>query len=379
MAIYALKIRLSFPISLIGISTRGTRAAGISRVNEIYRNAIQFALVFNKRPQFKETPTAMPCFLRLAKPFLCSLSDTAQIFERKRTVLCLSLIYKVFCYAVVFKFAEILFTSAKPFQQFVNRAGTFARLRLFACLMLQNLSLLRVFLPNSFHFRACKSLACGVSRQTNNSKINTDDVIRNKRRIFENIANAVQKELTFAVNQINFAFAMLKQFSLVIAHYKRDVQSTFNSPDRNNIVLFEGNNAVIVSDRTQRFESSLFFVLDFVGIRNFSDLSDNHLTRKIKHLSGWFIDNFVQVKLTEGFILKRLLGNPITRLVCFFQSFKQSSMLNFQRFEFDIYNQFHTFKYRTKGAHNQAWIDSNALLPTQFPKRNMGRVSALFF
>jgi hypothetical protein len=41
-------------------------------------------------------------------------------------------------------------------------------------------------------------------------------------------------------------------------------------------------------------------------------------------------------------------------------------MLARQRFEFDIYNQFHLFKYRTKGAYSQALIDSKALLSTQF-------------
>jgi hypothetical protein len=74
----------------------------------------------------------------------------------------------------------------------------------------------------------------------------------------------------------------------------------------------------------------------------------------------------MEIELLKYLVLKRFLRNPMTRFVCFFQSFKQSGMLARQRFEFDIYNQFHLFKYRTKGAYSQAEIDSKALLSTQF-------------
>lgn len=362
MAIYAHKFRLAFAVSLIGISTRGTFAACILWVNRIYRNALQFGFVFNKRPQFKETPTAMPCSLGLSNSFLGSVSNAFEIFKRKSRTLCLSLIYKVFCYAVVFKVAEILFTSAKPFQQFVNRAGTFTRLRLFACLMLQSLSQLRVFLPNSFHFRACKSLACGVSRQINNSKINADNIVWDKRRIFGNVTNAIQKELSFAVNQIYFAFAMLKQFSLMLTHYKRNVKATFNSPEINQIIRFKSDNTVVVSNRAVFFEKGLFFGLNFVTISDLRNQPNDHLSGQIKSLFGFFVNNLVQVKLLENLVLKRLLANPIRRFVGFFKRLKQSGSLAFERFQFEIHNQFHIIKYRLFVELMQAGIDSNAFL-----------------
>jgi hypothetical protein len=53
--------------------------------------------------------------------------------------------------------------------------------------------------------------------------------------------------------------------------------------------------------------------------------------------------------------------------------------LHFERLQFEINNQFHGFYYRITGVQIQAETDPNALLPNQFPKRNMGRVSALFF
>lgn len=379
IAVFTNKFRLANTVSFFAMTAIRAGSACVLRIYEIYRNTCQFRFVSYKTAKFVETPTAMPCFLRPPKPFHRSLFYPFQIFESKSGVLCLSLIYKVFRYAVIFYAAEILFTSTESFQQFVNRARTFAGLRLTTCLALKQLSLIAEFLTDSFNFQTCKRFACGVSRKIDYSKVNSDYVIRNKRRIFGNVANTVQKELSFAVNQIYFAFAKLEQFSLMLTHYKRNVQSAINSPDRNNVRLFERDYAVIVGDRPQRFESGLFFVLDFIRIRHLRYLANHHLRAQVKQSASFAVNDFMQVELRKCFRLKSLFRNPITRLVCFFHSFKQSVGLHFERLQFEINNQFHRFYYRKSCVYVQVNFDSNALLPTQFPKRNMGRVSALFF
>ena len=64
----------------------------------------------------------------------------------------------------------------------------------------------------------------------------------------------------------------------------------------------------------------------------------------IKSVSNCTLNEFVEIELFEYLMLERFFGNPITRFVCFFQSFKQSGVLAFKWFEFDIYNQFNAFK-----------------------------------
>ena len=376
------KFRLGLAVSFFAMSTTVARLARIFRTNGNNLNSIQFSFVFEKISELKKTPTTNFSPLRFPKPFFDSSSNAFKIFDGNSSISAFGCLNEFFRYFVVCQLAKVFLSLSDSFEKFVDRTRTLSALRLLTCFVLKQLSPVGVFQANGFNIFSAKRFSVRRGCDVHHAEVNADNVIGNYRIIFRHVANGIKKELTFAVNQINFAFQKRQKFSLMFTANKRNCLPSVQSPKRNFIAAFESQNAAVVSNRTVLSKFGLLLFLNLVTVGNFANRSNGHLGTKLKFRLSFLIDNFVNVELFENLIIESLFANPITRFVGTLKRLQQIPVLAFERLQFKINNQLHSsivenLVCKCKLKRIQKPI-RNALLPHQ-TQSGLEGVSALIF
>ncbi len=310
--------------------TLRTLARSIARVNRDNGNSMQSRLVFDLRSQIEERPVIQLVTLTFTNRY--PVSDIAQIFKSNSPTGVFSLHHKLFGNNVVLKFLEALLFTRKLFK------FSFCGLGL---LSLQIASAVRKGLTNAFNVLAGKLFTVRVGNDIYDAEIDTKNILRIKKFGFVNVADTVKKKLFSDIKKLYFALSVLKQLSLFITHHERNSNSTIDRPDGNKIVLFEAHYPVVVGDGAKRPELPLGLGVELVRVGNFSDGSDDDLSRQIERIPNGAIREFVKVELFEYLIFERFFRNPVTRFVDLLHGLKQRCGLAIERFKFEVNRQFH--------------------------------------
>src|SRR4029079_16602070 len=124
---------------------------------------------------------------------------------------------------------------------------------------------------------AAIGLSVAVSGKTDDAKVYTDSLVNFFGGWFQNIAHRKQKEIAFTVNQIRLTLSGFKQLFLPFTANIGNLLATLNRPNVDDLLLsLPGQDSVIISNRTMRFESALYFLIQFVGIGNLGNAADDH-------------------------------------------------------------------------------------------------------
>jgi hypothetical protein len=147
-----------------------------------------------------------------------------------------------------------------------------------------------------------------------------------------------------------------EQFQLAFSANKRDTQSSVHCPNRHGLVLPPeltgvlhppGQDTVIVSDTTSRFERSFGFAVKFISIGNFRNCPNRNLRRKAELLPYRLIALVMQVVLPKGFGFPGGITNKSTGGVGLFQRMPERVCLFGSGEQFDLCNQLHAINYST--------------------------------
>jgi len=333
-------LRLS--ICLIGIATPRAFAATIARVNRVQGYSVKLRLVFKKVSKLRECPITVPC--SLATSNRDSLGNAFEIFNGDASRCVFSLENKTLADNVIRVTLETGLLARKLFKFAFTRACTFA---------LQVAATVRVFAPRLINLRTCKRLTIAVSYQIYDAEIHAQNVLGIAKQRFVNVANYIQIEVAFAVNQISLAFAEWQQLSLIVATLKWNCLATFKRPDGHSLVFLKRENPIVICDAAVLTKDALDLLINLVSIGNFSNQSHDYLSRQIKGVAGRVVGEFMQLELFEGFTFPSLRTDCVARLVRALNRFPERVRLLFGRLQLEIHNQLHVsiiarfFKYGT--------------------------------
>ena len=320
------------------MTTLRTGLAGIFWTNEKNWNTSKLSLVNNFCSQVVERPISMSCSL-LAPNNSC-LTDTTQIFESDSPLSALCFFYKTFANQMV----SIRLKSGLLSRDFLEFT-----LCGFSAFLLQVLTAMFEFATIFINSLTTKLFTVAVRSDIDNATVNAENSINiNWLRSF-NAARNKQIELAFDIAQVAFSTLTAQQLKLTFAGREWDMLATANCPDGH---LFpfkaEREDAVIKSNCPVLFKGALRLAVKLIGISHLGDAPDNNLSRKLKRVPNFPINQFVQRKLAKHINFPCPITDIITGSIRHFNSFEKGLRLFRRRQELNLCSQFHTYSILQK-------------------------------
>jgi len=320
-------------LSIVFINTPTFRASprSVARVNQDQRNTCTLGFVGNLLSQVEETPRVVlsPLGLPNSYPF----ANALQILKRNPASGVFRPLYQLFGDPVIFLFCEALLFLASLLQK------SFGRLRFLA---LQTLSDFGMAIAKSVDLTARIVVPITISGYVFYTKINSQIAlyINWLRRLY--ITGGEQVKLAFDVTQVTLSALPTQQFKLSLACREGDTLTTVYRPDRH-LFAFQlvGKDTVIERNRPVWLERALDFTVNFVSVCHFRNHADNDLGSQLEHIPHVSVGQFMQGKLSKGFVLPRLIAHIVAGSIRHFKSFTKCARLFRRRKEFDLSGKFH--------------------------------------
>src|SRR5687767_5374189 len=292
------------------MATLRTRLRRIFRINRDDPNASYRRLVFDKRSQLVETPTAHLRPLILPEPSPCA--DGGQIFHTDSASGVCSFLNEVFADHAVYVLAKTgLFARSLP--EFA--ANGFRAMALRFSLrrrLLQCLSLLVAFLAHSLDPRAAEPVAVRINGDILNTEINADEISCWSRGRVRQVNGHEQKPLAvLAPDQIALTALPVESFRLVLAHDERNNDPAFKGQQRHAVNALETHQSLIVGNACIFPEMRPFAAITTEGFGDLSDTSDGHLRRQSKFVTQALIKKLLKFDLVGCLKLKGFTGQPM--------------------------------------------------------------------
>jgi len=324
-------------IGFVYVTTSGTGAARIPRVNQEYRHANPFCFVSHERTKLEEPPAMQGCslFATNRNP----LAYSAQIFQGNCSICVFRFSNQFLAYTVVGVFGKTVFFARKPFKFAFGRACAFS---------LQLGPQKAVTVAHVIDMVGRMGLPIAIHSDVGNTQINPQRAFNIDRLRFFNFAGGREIKQPFVQSQVGFSLPHLKQFQLPLTTNKRDAKPPVYRQYRNGLVSQSPRkDAVIVCNTALSFEGAFCFAVEFVCIGNFRNCSYRHLRRKAKQFPYRMIAFVMQVILSKGFRFPRSITDKPTSVVCLFEGVSERVGLIGSREKFDLGNQFHAPNYST--------------------------------
>lgn len=323
---------MALSIGFITVSALTTSAGGVTRVNENDGNTRSLCLVPNKTRQLKERPIAhLPTHFPIEAE--AAFSNTRQVFEAQCLAGKKCRLHKLFrdnvidMPAVTRGFQAHLFESApRPFRsRFLQAAAMIASA---AAHSLDRFARIR--------------MAFAVGGNLNDAEVNTQNTIRLNQRRVRNADRSHQVEVAIDKGQITFALLKSKKAALILTANKRQFQATCHRPDAHlPFVRVPSQDTGIVGNRAQWLKCSLGALVQFVGVSDLADSTNNDLRGQPRFGALSRVLALVQRVLPKGLVLPSPCAETIANGVCRLHRLLQSIRL-FGRYEqFDLGYKFH--------------------------------------
>ncbi len=329
------KLGLGFPVTLINMPTLTALPAGIARVDNRNRNSGSLGFVSHKIPKLTEGPVMQSVPLLFSG--LNLRPDMRQIFERDTKTGAFSSGNDCFGNTVILVLLKPLLLAAHLAKSVFCCSSAYA---------LQCCSAFGVSLPVRFNLRAGVLVAHAVGGNVDHAQINAQHAAWSQQLGVVEVAHASQIPLAAHKHQVNFAFAMLQQFALVIAASVGNLVASGKQPDRDNIIRTEAKDAVIVRLGRMLAESTRRFLVNLVAVGYLGYAAYRYLRCYFKLGAEFVVAKFVEVVLSKNFSFPRLTGKPITGFVATLKRIPEHLFLLFGWLQFEVGYQFHVVKYR---------------------------------
>lgn len=324
------ELGLGFSVSLGDVSAGRTRPAGVAWVDGHTRDSDALRLVFDEGAKLPESPVVQPFPLLLAG--LNPLADMRQVFQRNAEAGAFSSGNDCLRYAVVLVLLEPpLFAAHLPK----------AALCCFGADALQDGASFGVAFAVLLDCCAGVLVAFAVRGDVHDTHVNAEHSVRREQSRVIEVAHGAEIPLAAHEHQIDFAFAMLKQATLMLATDEDDLVPPIQKPKRNDVIGAETQDTVIVWLRAVFAECALFLGVQLIGISHFRDAAHGYLSGEPEAFPQLGITRLVQVVLPEYLGLKCPLREPVARLVATLKRSAQSVFLLWRWLQTKVGNEFH--------------------------------------
>ena len=122
---------------------------------------------------------------------------------------------------------------------------------------------------------------------------------------------------------------------------KVNLLPTTNTPQRNHVVRLVGHYSTIISNTAKWLKSTFSFLIQLVGISNFSYLSYKHLRREVKRSLVQMVNFAMEFKIIENLFLPSYLRNSVTNSISFLHRIEKQVSLFIGRQKFYFQCQLH--------------------------------------
>jgi len=323
---------LSFPVGFIDITTGGTGAAGVARINRDNDHAHQSRLIGNEGPKLGKRPTMQDRSLAASGSY--PFTDMRQVLQRNSLAGVVRGLYDPLRDDVIHICGKTPLFAGKPLELALGRTRLSG---------LQLAAQLAVTVTHALHTFAL--MKCTVTGNSNvgDTQVNPKESFGINLWRFVNVARLEQIELAIAENEIALAMQTLKKFGLTLTAGKRHLLSSGHCPDRyDTFGELVGNKPVVEGESSKRLEGALGFLVLLIGIGNFSKDAHGNISAEVESLANIGVAELVQVELSKRAFSPSKLAHVIARGVGGLKRLFKRRVLLWRRLEFQLCNQLHT-------------------------------------
>jgi len=309
-----------------------TTLRGIAGVNQHKWDSRELGFIFQKGSQLKERPTAYAsakdaAFLYAAQPY------PFQVFQSNPPAFVLSLLDDSLCDRMVHDARSRSLFSRKPFQGLFTTRGAFGLKRRSYALAMQTIF---------FNFLSRHLLSGGERGDISQTKINTKKLFHVFNCFIRHIDGLKQKKLTLASHEVSLTVDVWKQ-PFVVAKKLEALDASVDRPDADGSALdIVRQNPRVISNRTERPESSQGFFVELVGIGDLRYRSDDGLSGKIRGLFDAVVAKVMQLHLIKSLLIPSRLRDVVANLVDRAKGTLKNLRLKIVRQELYLKRQLHT-------------------------------------
>ncbi len=333
----ALKDRLRRPVGLRDMPAIGTLSTCVARVNEEDAYARSFSLVGQKGTELPEGPARESSALLPSSPH--PQAYARQILQGYSSLRAFGKLDNLFADNVVGVAGETLLFA----REFLEAASGGVR-----ALLLKLRSEPPVAMPDAVDRFPTTDIPIGVGSDILHAQIHSDDAFGYERlRVFD-LARREQIELATPVHEVGFSRAGFEQLHLPLSGNKRN-----NLPGLIGIHRPEGygrfaevprQNPVIVGDGAIRSEAPLAPLIKAVGVSDFGEAPDHHLSRQAKLILSLVVADLLKRVLPKRPLVPRSLGDTVAGRVGAGKRIFQEASLLFRRTELQLGYELHILK-----------------------------------
>ena len=333
-------------IAFINIPTYRAGLAGVFRVNEYDRHTGQLSFVKDKGRQLTKGPVMQSCSLLTSNSY--PLRNSLEHFKGNAASGAFRFLHDCF--------ADLVINVRLITRLVISNCLEFAlgSTRAFA---LKISAAVRKLATTLFNLFAAECLAIGIGCNIDNTQVYTKKILNVLGLWRFNFARDEKVKLAIYVTQIGLAAFAFQQFMLAFTAQIRHVLASIKSPDTN---FFGGSleieDAAVVGKRAMRVKVAPTLLVDFVGIRNFSDSPDSHLRGKSESLTNVVVDKLMQVVLSKRLAIPCLFAGIVAGGIGFLQSLEQPIELIWRRLQFDLRSKSHNIEIKPQIRRQGAFL-----------------------
>lgn len=300
-----------FAVSGTKIMTMRTCLRSICWINGDYRNAIKFCFILNLCPKVCKIPfaNAGTKFLSL---IIGGFANTFKLFKSNSLIFLYSIRNDFLCNSVIHDRSCSFLFSRKPFQDL------FAALCAFG---LETRTNLLTFFSVCFKLFAGHYFTGRQRGNIDNAKVYSDKFFDIMYNFFWYFNGLKKKPFALFGNKVGFTFNVRKIFLIVTD--KRNLQSSIDRPDRNNI-LFIRKDAGIIGNTTFKPENSFNIFIELIRIGYLGNTTNNSLCCKMRKFFLLMVNQIMKLKLIECFCLPCCFRNIIASGITSLQGFPKT-------------------------------------------------------
>lgn len=265
-----------------------TRAllAGVSGINRYYRYACNKSLVLDEAPKLEEGPACMPGSFRF--PNRCPFVDMCQVFDCNPTSGVFGFLNELLADAMIHIGSKSCLLPVELLQMALGTSRTS-----FLEATTQSEPALSALLDSE----AREDLSVAINGDIDDTHIYTDKPIWVYLWQLRCVDRGQQIEDPVNQDKIRLTFTPVNSGSLVSSYVHEDIKAAINSPDADSFDSFVPQDTVIVCYCTKWLESVLMLFICLIGITDFTDSPDSHLSRQTELISDVIVTNFLEIVL----------------------------------------------------------------------------------
>lgn len=276
--------------------------AGVFGVHQDHGHACELCLVLDKAPELGKRPSCHAGTLRRPKPSLTA--DILQVFQGYPTISAFGRRNERLADTVIHIPAKAGLFSSHPPEGTADTLGPFAVHLRNRCRALQPLSALRI--PRAARFNPSTAMGGAVRgrRQVDDAKVDAQDVLRIKRRVFGHVDGTEEIEHAIAQHQIGLPLDASLSGLLVGATDKRHAYPSPKSPEARTVEPLEAQDALVVAQSAVGLERRTDRLVTLKTLHRLRNGAYRQLRRQPKALAYLMVGKMVDGDLPEHAIGK---------------------------------------------------------------------------